>query len=91
MGADMILTTGTGTTCGGSNNHFQLPVTLGGGAEVTLHVTREELVGEPLSNNPADSRERLICRLRSAIKETTVGVPSLAEIAAAVNNKTFEI
>jgi len=90
MGANMVLTTGTGSVCG-SNGHFHLPVTLTGGAEATLHVSREELVGEPLSNNPDEVRERLICRLRSAIKESTVGVPTLGEIAAAVNNKTFEI
>lgn len=84
----MIFTTGTISVCTGGN-HLQLPITIGGNTK-TLHITREELRGEP-PDGFEDIRELIIQRLRSAVKETTVGPPTPAEVQAAVNNKTFEI
>lgn len=79
----MQFSTGVLTRCAGQN-HYQLPVTIGG-RTVTLHVTRDEMASDP-PESLEEAREMIITRLRSAIKEA--GASTFAQVKTAIENKT---
>lgn len=80
----MQFTVGTITRCAGQN-HYDVPVTIGG---TTYHIAvlQDEL---GVDYNQAEARDRMVDRMRSAKKEANA--VTFAQTKTALEGKTFQI
>lgn len=83
----MEIQTGVATQCSGGG-HYHLPVTIGG-ETFTLVFDRADLQNDPDEPRGEQARERLLHRVRSAIKEAGATTP--AQARTAISNKTFHV
>jgi hypothetical protein len=87
IGNAMTFTTGVSSRCAGGN-HYEIPVTVNGNTR-TLHFTAQEIADVAEIEDFQEFRRRVLGRLVSAIREADV--VTLPQMAAAINNKTFEV
>ena len=77
---------GTITRCAGQN-HWQVPITIGG-VEHTLHILLSEIQFDPLAD-PVETRDKILDRLRSAAREANAA--TFAQVRAALEGQTFKL
>lgn len=73
------------TRCAG-NNHFELPVTIGG-VTVTMNLTPDDMAVDFASREEA--KEALVARIRSAVKEANAS--TFAQVRSALDGMTFKL
>ncbi len=83
----MQFTIGTITRCIGQN-HYIMPLTFGGGLQKDLKLTLAELQTDSLESID-DSRDAIIARIRSALKEANA--ITFAQSKTALETKTFKV
>jgi hypothetical protein len=79
---------GTITRCAGQN-HYQVPLTIGG-QQFVLHTTKQEVEAAGPANwqDPA-AKDAVLARLKSAILES--GAVTFAQIRTALEGNTYKI
>ncbi len=84
----MTFTVNSLSRCSGGGEHYTLGLSLASGQTGNLAATRDEMAGEP-PDSIGEARERLVGRIRSALKEANAG--TFAQAQAALVGKTFKV